>query len=86
MQVCQFNNATCGTFQALSQRGYLNVNVQNIGTISADYQLTVLIQSSPIMLLQCDGSGTGNTNRDTNAWQCLLLANGTLSIQGLGEL
>ena len=42
MQVCQFNNATCGTFQALTQRGYLNVNVQNIGTISADYQLTVL--------------------------------------------
>ena len=41
LQVCRFNNASCGTFQALTQIGYLYTTVQNVGTLSADYQLTV---------------------------------------------
>ena len=45
MQVCQFNNATCGTFQALTQRGYMSVVVQNTGTLAADYQLQVFLKS-----------------------------------------
>lgn len=47
LQVCQFNNASCGTFQALSQRGYMNVNTQNSGTLTADYQLTVRLLTQP---------------------------------------
>ena len=42
VQVCQFSNATCGTFQALTQHGYMSVSVQNIGTLAADYQLQVI--------------------------------------------
>ena len=41
VQVCQFNNVSCGTFQAVTQRGYLTILTQNVGTIAADYQLQV---------------------------------------------
>ena len=41
MQVCRFNNASCGTFEALTQTGYLYTTVENVGTLSATYQLTV---------------------------------------------
>ena len=47
MQVCQFNNVSCGTFQAVTQTGYLTVLCQNVGAIAADYQLQVTF-SSPI--------------------------------------
>lgn len=40
-QVCQFNNATCGVFQALAQRGYLSATVQNTGAISGGYYVQV---------------------------------------------
>jgi hypothetical protein len=40
-QVCQFNNATCGSFQALTQRGYLTATVQNAGSIAAAFIVSV---------------------------------------------
>ena len=40
-QVCQFNNATCGSFQALAQRGYLWTTVMNTGTITGAYYVEV---------------------------------------------
>lgn len=40
-QVCQFNNATCGSFQALTQRGYLTATVKNTGAISGGYFVEV---------------------------------------------
>lgn len=41
LQVCNFNSATCGSFQALTQRGYLTANIQNKGFANADYLVTV---------------------------------------------
>ncbi len=40
-QVCQFNNATCGVFQALTQRGYLTATVQNTGAVASGYYVEV---------------------------------------------
>jgi hypothetical protein len=40
-RLCAFNNATCGGFQALAQHGYLSAQVQNTGSIAADYTITV---------------------------------------------
>ena len=36
-QVCTFDNATCGSFTALNQRGYLTVQVRNIGFAAAAF-------------------------------------------------
>ena len=43
-EVCSFNNVTCGegAFASLSDRGYLHVQIRNIGYISAEYTVTVL--------------------------------------------
>ena len=46
-QVCQFNNATCGSFQALAQRGYLWTTIMNTGTITGAYYVEV--GSSPAL-------------------------------------
>ncbi len=40
-QVCQFNNATCGSFQALAQRGYLWTTIMNTGAITGAYYVEV---------------------------------------------
>jgi hypothetical protein len=45
VQVCQFNNASCGSFQALTQRGYLITTVQNTGSIAANYYVSVSPES-----------------------------------------
>ena len=62
-QVCAFANASCGSFQALTQRGYLRANIQNTGTVPADFTVSV---SAPFQiargcswpaLLMCSSSG-----------------------------
>lgn len=40
-QVCQFNNASCGSFQALTQRGYLTATLQNTGSLAASFTISV---------------------------------------------
>ncbi len=40
-RVCQFNNATCGSFQALTQRGYLTATLQNAGSVAATFIVSV---------------------------------------------
>ncbi|GMH43713.1 hypothetical protein BSKO_11635 [Bryopsis sp. KO-2023] len=40
-QVCKFANVTCGGFEALTDVGYLTVEVKNTGYIQADYTATV---------------------------------------------
>ena len=40
--MCTFNNATCGGFTALNQRGYLTVVLRNSGYIAASYTVQVL--------------------------------------------
>jgi len=50
VQVCQFNNVSCGTFEAVTQRGYLTILTQNIGAIAADYQLQVRPYPPPLPL------------------------------------
>ena len=39
--MCTFNNATCGGFTALNQRGYLTAVVRNSGYIAAAYTVEV---------------------------------------------
>ena len=39
--LCSFDNATCGSFTALNQRGYVNVLFQNTGYIDASYTVEV---------------------------------------------
>ena len=41
VQVCRYGNATCGSFEALTQRGYLITDVANIGYVDASYTITV---------------------------------------------
>lgn len=56
-QVCQFNNATCGSFQALTQRGYLTATVQNAGSIAATFIVSVCTASLCVHLtLRISGS------------------------------
>ena len=40
-RVCAFANATCGSFQALTARGYLSATVANAGSVAADFTVTV---------------------------------------------
>ena len=40
-RLCAFHNATCGGFQALTQHGYLSAQIQNTGSIAADYTISV---------------------------------------------
>ncbi|CAK0755627.1 hypothetical protein CVIRNUC_002389 [Coccomyxa viridis] len=47
--VCQFNNATCGVFQALTQRGYLTATVQNTGAVASGYYVEVTNCSSTVL-------------------------------------
>ena len=39
LQVCAFANATCGSFVAVTQTGYLQVSVQNTCYIASSYTL-----------------------------------------------
>ena len=39
-QVCAFANATCGSFQALTARGYLSATVLNAGSVAAAFTVT----------------------------------------------
>ena len=39
--LCSFNNATCGSFTALNQHGYLHVVIQNTGYIASSYTAEV---------------------------------------------
>ena len=39
--MCTFNNASCGGFTALNQRGYLTVVLRNSGYIAAAYTVQV---------------------------------------------
>ena len=41
LQVCQYGNGTCGSFEALTQRGYLNTDIANTGYVNASYTVTV---------------------------------------------
>ncbi|CAD7695017.1 unnamed protein product, partial [Ostreobium quekettii] len=38
--VCVFANVTCGGFEALTDRGYLGVEIKNTGFIDSDYKVT----------------------------------------------
>ncbi len=40
-QVCQYGNATCGSFEALTQQGYLITDIANTGYVNASYTVTV---------------------------------------------
>ena len=40
-QVCQFNNASCGVFQALAQRGYLTAIIKNTGSLATSFTISV---------------------------------------------
>lgn len=42
VQVCRFANATCGEFEALQDRGYLQTAIRNTGYIPSSYTLSVL--------------------------------------------
>ena len=43
LQVCAFANATCGSFVAITQTGYLQVSVQNTGYIASSYTVEVQV-------------------------------------------
>ncbi|KAK9858858.1 hypothetical protein WJX84_008886 [Apatococcus fuscideae] len=45
-RVCAFANATCGSFVAITQTGYLQVSVQNAGYIASSYTLEALCSTS----------------------------------------
>lgn len=40
-QVCRYANVTCGGFEAMTDVGYLNIEVENVGYLDADYTVTV---------------------------------------------
>ncbi len=40
-QVCQYADVKCGGFVALSDKGYLQVDVRNTGYIASSYYVTV---------------------------------------------
>lgn len=39
--MCQYGNATCGSFEALTQQGYLITDIANTGYVNASYTVTV---------------------------------------------
>lgn len=41
VQVCAFANATCGSFVAITQTGYLQLSIQNTGYIASGYTVEV---------------------------------------------
>lgn len=48
--LCTFDNASCGSFTALNQRGYVHTVFKNIGTIDSSYTVEVCAVA---MLLTC---------------------------------
>lgn len=41
-EICTFNNASCGSFVALTSRGYLHAQIKNTGYIPAEYTISVI--------------------------------------------
>ncbi|GAB4818016.1 hypothetical protein N2152v2_005062 [Parachlorella kessleri] len=41
-QVCTLSGSICGSFQALAGKGYLKADIQNTGSLVADYTISVL--------------------------------------------
>ena len=66
MQLCQFNGLTCGGFEAGSSRGYIYINVSNLGYIPSSYTLTVRRA-----LQSMGGGGMGGGKDPTNPVSCL---------------
>lgn len=52
LQVCQFANVSCGGFQALADRGYMQVDVRNAGYIASSYTVSVHLALAEKYLLQ----------------------------------
>eukprot|EP00210_Caulerpa_lentillifera_P005322 g5085.t1 len=50
--VCAFNNASCGAFESLSDRGYLHVEIQNTGYIASEYTITVANCSDGVLPIE----------------------------------
>lgn len=48
-QVCTFDNVHCGSFEAIAGQGYLEVEVQNIGSVPADFIVSA-VHCSPGIL------------------------------------
>lgn len=48
-KVCRFNNVTCGSFQAITGRGYLHLQVQNSGELVAEFRASVVSCSEGIL-------------------------------------